>query len=196
MIHKELIQGSNEWLMARLGKISASNIKPLMAARGLGEGAKTYALELIAEELTGEPKHLFINDAMQFGIDNEPLAREIYEQHLGEVVQVGGIEVDGLWYSPDGLVGDDGLIEIKCPQPTQHLRNLLGDGSGEYEGQIQFGLMVSDRSWCDFISFNPNFPDDKAFKITRVERDQEYISLLRERIEQFIIIKKMYNEKI
>ncbi len=188
-IHKDLQQGTMEWLLARLGKLSASNVAPLMAARGLGKTAKTYALELVAERLTQMPKHISMSFAMEQGIEREPDAREIYEQSEGLTVeQVGGIEADGLWFSPDGLVGEDGIIEIKCPQPPKHLANLLGEGIEDYKPQIQFALMVTGRKWCDFISFNPDFSDETAFKVVRIEPDIEYIELMRERIEAFNVI--------
>jgi len=199
IIHSNLIQGSAEWLQARLGKITASSSQSLMAAKGLGKGAETYALELIAEIITEEPKYVPVTWQMEHGHEYEPVAREIYELNRNVTVkQVGGIQYDdSIWYSPDGLVGDDGLIEIKCPQPLQHLRILTHDGlMDEYYHQIQFGLYASGRAWCDWISYQPNFPDDKSFKVIRVERDEDYIRLLDKRIQEFKGMMKSLMDKI
>ena len=197
--HSNLIQGSAEWLQARLGKITASQSQSLMAAKGLGKGAETYALELIAEIITEEPKYVPVTWQMEHGHEYEPVAREIYELNRNVTVkQVGGIQYDdSMWYSPDGLVGDDGLIEIKCPQPLQHLRILTHEGlMDEYYHQIQFGLYASGRAWCDWISYQPNFPDDKSYKEIRVDRDEDYIRLLDERIQEFKGMMKSLVDKI
>ena len=199
IIHSNIIQGSSEWLQARLGKITASQSQSLMAAKGLGKGAETYALELIAEIITEEPKYVPVTWQMEHGHEYEPVAREIYELNRKvKVRQVGGIQYDdSMWYSPDGLVGDDGLIEIKCPQPLQHLRILTHEGlMDEYYHQIQFGLYASGRAWCDWISYQPNFPDDKSFKVIRVDRDEDYIRLLDERIHEFRELMRKLMDKI
>ena len=197
--HSNLIQGSAEWLQSRLGKITASQSQSLMAAKGLGKGAETYALELIAEIITEEPKYVPVTWQMEHGHEYEPVAREIYELNRKiKVKQVGGIQYDdSMWYSPDGLVGSKGLIEIKCPQPLQHLRILTHEGlMDEYYHQIQFGLYASGRAWCDWISYQPNFPDDKSFKVIRVERDEDYIRLLAKRVHEFKELMKSLMDKI
>ncbi len=198
IIHKDIQQGSQEWFELKLGKLSASRIEPLMAARGLGAGARTLAMEIVAETMTGEAKHYFINEAMQWGIDNEPEAREIYAANCTEeVTQVGGFEANGLFYSPDGVVGDDGLLEIKCPQAIGHIQNLLElDVDRKYIPQLQWGLMVSGRKWIDFISYNPTFLDDKAFRVVRVVRDEVYIELMQQRVEDIYIIINQINESL
>jgi hypothetical protein len=186
IIHKELIQGTEAWHMARLGKLSASRVTPLMAKKGLGAGARTLAIELLAETLTGEPLTMYTSDAMQRGTELEADAREIYAANYAAVEEVGGIEDNGLFYSPDGLVANDGLIEIKSPLAKQHLINLITpDFELGYINQIQFGLMVSGRKWLDLISFNPDYHDSMAMRVKRIYRDDEFISLLRERIAEF-----------
>jgi len=223
-IHKDLIQGSPEWLRARLGKPSAShgskivnsytepqyyadnkvNEKNGIAGKlknkaGWGDGAITYALDLLIEVLLDTPTFVPVNFAMEHGLEYEPYAREIYEANKNVVVeQVGGIEDKGVWYSPDGLVGKDGLIEIKCPQPQAHLRFMIGKGDidSKYIGQMQFGMMVSGRKWCDFISFHPDFPDHLKIKVVRVERDEEYQKLLKSRLEEFIVLQGKLNTKV
>jgi len=222
-IHKDLIQGSPEWMYAKLGKPSASNFGRVMDSYsepeyyvdnavnqkkgiagtlkntpGFGDGAKTYAIELIAETLLNEPTFTHVNYAMEHGNEYEPYAREIYERdNKLPVIQVGGIESDGLWYSPDGLVGDDGLIEIKCPQPTNHIRFLLdGEIDKKYITQMQFGLMVSGRKWCDFISFHPDFPDALKIKAVRIYPDLEYHYEMKLRADEFKKLILTINNKL
>ena len=176
-IYKELIQGTDEWLSARLGKVTGSTSSVLMnKTEQLTKGAETYALKIIGEQLTGIIPEHYTSKAMEQGTLNESLARKVYEAKRKVIVtEVGGIEEGILWYSPDGLVNDDGLIEIKCPEPTQHIRNLMNDNvNPEYYHQLQFGLLVTKRKWIDFISFNMNFPSDKIIKIIRVYPDKEY----------------------
>lgn len=216
-IHEDLIQGSVEWIQAKLGKPSASNWKrvansynepeyyvdnaankkadrvgKLKNNPGFQEGAITYSLELIAEILTELPTFVPESYDMEVGKEREPIAREIYENSRKVVVkQVGGIEENGLWVSPDGLIGDDGTIEIKCFARKQHLRVLLsGEVPEENMDQIQDGFMISGRKWCDFIVFNPDFINDSLkSKVIRVYPDKEYITknlILAEKFKQLI----------
>ena len=195
--HKELKQGSPEWLAARVGKISGSKVKEIMSPRGLGKTGHTYALKILAERLIGEPEEIPITHAMQWGIDHEDEAREIYESFTGNVVEeIGGWELGDLWGSPDGLVGDDGIIEIKCPQPKKHLENLIAKTPDFYMAQLQFNMFVSGRRWVDFITYNPMFGNDTAMKITRVEYDQEYCEKMVERIDQLRTLIRQYNGEI
>ena len=190
IIHKELIQRSEDWLKLKCGKISASKVSAIMGARGIGKTGRTYALELLAQRLVGEEEPQYVTDAMQTGIELEPVARDIYERHTHTtVVEVGGIEADGLWYSPDGLIGDLGLLEIKCPQRKQHVNNLLSDEvDPQYIAQLQFGLMVTGRKFIDFVSFNPDFDNDHAMKIITVARDKQYIRIMNDRIIEFNVL--------
>jgi putative phage-type endonuclease len=198
IVHTELLQGSPDWLKARLGKISASKVSSIMGKRGFGKTGETYAVELTTELILQEPTFVPVSFAMEFGTENEPFAREIYEDNRGvKVEEVGGIEKDGLWFSPDGLVGEDGIIEIKCPQPSQHMRNLLSDTVlAQYTDQIQFGLMVTGRKWCDFISFNPNFPDQLKAKVIRVENDYEHQTRMSNNIDKFKILLSQFKNKL
>jgi len=160
-----------------------------MAKKGLGAGARTLALEIVAEMLIGMPEDTPTTYQMERGIELEEDAFNIYEANYPEVYAAGGIENNGLFYSPDGIVGEDGLVEFKSPMRKQHMVNLTTDDwEKEYYDQLQFGLMVSERKWIDLVSFHPDFPDDKAFKVTRVDRDEEYIALMQERIAAFNII--------
>lgn len=189
-IYRELQQRTDEWRQLKVGKLSASKAEAIMKPRGLGVGGRTLALELMAERLIGDADVNFVTEAMQHGIDMEYPAREIYERTNNvKIEEVGGIELGDLWYSPDGLVGNDGLIEIKAPGRKKHMDNLTwNECPVDHKAQIQFGLFVSGRKWCDFISFNPEFPDKYAMKIIRVERDEAYIETLKTRISEFNIL--------
>ncbi len=224
-IYRELLQGSPEWLQARIGKPSASQWKNVMNSYseaqyyadnkanqtkgiagklkntpGFQDGAKSYALELCAEILTQEPTHTHVTYDMEVGTMREPDARMIYEDSRDVVVdEVGGIEPDNgnLWYSPDGMVGTDGLLEIKCPAKKRHLLTLITKRvPTDNMDQLQFGLMVSGRKWIDFMSFNPDFVDPKHQAVViRVERDEEYIALAQQRAEEFTgLIGKMIDK--
>ena len=128
-----------------------------------------------------------MNQAMMIGTEREPLARALYEAHTGVLVdEVGFIKHLDLpcGASPDGLIGNDGGIEIKCPQPAAHLEYLLYDEApSKYMAQIQGCMWMSGRAWWDFVSFNPDFPDHLQLKIVRVKRDDAFI----EKIEKEII---------
>jgi len=188
-IHKDLEQRSMDWFKARNGKLSGSRVTPLMAKKGLGAGARTLALEIVAEMLIGMPEDTPTTWAMERGIELEEDAFDIYEANYPDVYGVGGIENDGLFFSPDGVVGEDGLLEIKSPMRKQHMVNLTTDDwEMAYYDQLQFGLMVSERKWIDLVSFHPDFPDNNAFKVKRITPDLEYITLMRERIAAFNVI--------
>ena len=173
-----MIQGSDEWLLARCGKITASRIGDVLSKTKSGWGASRYSYmgELIAERLTGRPNETFVNTAMQWGKDNEDRARNAYCFKFDkEVTQVGFIEhmrFEGLaGASPDGLV-DDGLIEIKCPNTVTHLDILTsGNVPTRYELQMQWQMECTDRKWCDFISFDPRLPENLQLFVKRVKRE-------------------------
>lgn len=185
-------QGSQEWLDMRLGKITASRISDIMANGRNGKPSQktqSYMMELISEILTGQSKPFFENDAMRWGTETEPQARAMYELMTdNEVKEVAFIELNEfVGMSPDGLVGDDGLLEIKCPtSQTQVQRALSNCYHSDYKAQIQMQLWVSERKWCDFVSFDPRISTDASFLLERVERDEEYISEMEKRVTAFI----------
>ena len=185
-------QGSEEWLNMRLGKITASRVEDIMSnGRGGKPSAKSesYMVELIAEILSGQSKPFFTNDAMRWGTETEPQARAMYELETGnEVKEVAFIELNEfVGMSPDGLVGDEGLLEIKCPATHTQIKRALSDSyHSDYKAQIQMQLWVSGRKWCDFVSFDPRLDCKAGFLLERVERDEEYISEMEARIETFI----------
>lgn len=170
-------QGSEEWKKLRLGKISAS-----VAYKAMYPGMrKDYAYQLLAERLTGESPPFEMNHFVQWGIDHEDEARDWYSKATGFTVQeVGFVQAsDTLGCSPDGLVGKDGLIEIKCPMSKTHLKNMVYGPKKEYVLQMQFQMYVTQRDWCDFVSYDPRVEDKYKGYITRIERDDETIGILK-----------------
>ena len=174
----------------RPATLSPSQFSRIMAVKGLGKDAETYSIELV-HQLLGVPKDDFTSYAMQWGVDNEPFAVQKYEQmNLVEVkrnVRQYHPEYDFISGEVDGLVGDDGIIEIKCPSSANHLKNLFyGEQLENYKYQIQGYLWIFGREWCDFISYDPRFKEEKhAISIHAVERDQAMIDLIEERCLEF-----------
>ena len=179
-------QRSEEWFAARLGCVTASRTADVMATTKTGYSASraNYMAQLITERLTQTPTEGFSSTAMQWGTDTEPQARMAYELMTGEaVVETGFIPhptIVGFGASPDGLVGSDGLIEIKCPNSATHIETLLvGKVPSKYMIQMQVQMMCCGRDWCDFVSFDPRMPGDMNFWMQRVHADpalQEDIS--------------------
>jgi putative phage-type endonuclease len=176
----DIEQGSDEWHAIRRGVITASAISRLLTGTGKpanNDTSRAQLYQLLAERITGESEPGgFYNDDMARGHLLEPFARDLYSQHYNEVQECGFItcQLSGvvIGYSPDGLVGDDGLIEIKAPRQKTHLKSLLTNQvPGEYIPQVQTGLAVSNRAWCDFISYAPGLP----LFVRRVERDEQVI---------------------
>ena len=186
-------QGSPEWLSLRLGKVTASRIKEVIA-NGRGNApskmAESYMMELVAEILTGESKPFFENDAMRWGTEKEEEARAVYsiKNSRFDIEEVAFIEhSEFIGVSPDGLVGDDGLIEIKCPNTTTQLKRALSDNySKDYKAQIQMQLWVSERAWCDFVSFDPRLSGAAGYLEQRVYRDDEFIYDMKTKTYEFV----------
>ena len=192
-------QRTDEWFKARLGKVTASKIHDIMIKTKVGESTyKTkYRMQLVTERLTGKVVPMFMNNAMAHGVEYEDEAKTCYANHrkllVGtDVRDVGMIDhpsIDMSGASPDGLVGDDGLIEIKCPQPMTHTTTLeTGDINKRYIHQMQWQMScVGDHiKWCDFVSYHPDFPDDLKLFIKRVPRDNELIARLEEEVSTFV----------
>lgn len=180
--HYDIEQGSDDWHALRRGKITASAVGRLITATGKpahNDTSRAQLLQLLAERITGESEASFYGDDMARGHLLEPLARDLYAKHCAPVIECGfvtatlcGVE---LGYSPDGLVGDDGLIEIKSPRQKNHLKALLANEvPAEYVPQVQLGLAVSGRSWLDFISYAPGLP----LFVKRCRRDESFITQL------------------
>jgi len=184
-------QRSEEWFQARLGKVTASRVADVLAKIKSGESAsrRNYKIQLVSERLTGERQETYINQAMQDGIDREVFARDRYVQQFGEVEEIGFVKHPTLeaGASPDGMVGDDGIIEIKCPMGSTHTETLMTqDIPSKYIPQVQFQLLVTGRKWCDFVSYNPMFPEHLQVFVKRVEADPVYQKELESEVKQFL----------
>ena len=186
-------QGTDEWFAARIGKVTASRVADVLAKTKTGYSAtrENYMAQLVCERLTGQKGDSFTNSAMQHGTDTEPLARAAYEAlHDVLVDEVGFISHPSIFMagaSPDGLVGDDGLLEIKCPNTATHIETLLSQTvPSKYNTQMQFQMACTERSWCDFVSFDNRLPQDLQLFVKRVPRDNMYIRLMEEEIIKFL----------
>lgn len=186
-------QGSDAWFAARLGRITASRIKDVMAKTRSGPAAsrKNYMMELLCQRLTGNREEGFTSAAMQRGIDLEPVARAAYEVTTDRIVTEASFVThplfDQIGASPDGFVGEEGLIEIKCPNTAQHVACLQsGEPDSKYWWQMQCQMFCTDAFWCDFVSFDDRMPDELQLFIVRVERDEQAISDLRDECLEFL----------
>ena len=186
-------QGSPEWLQARCGSLGASSVADATARTKTGWGASraNVMARLVAERLTGVPADTYTNDAMRWGTEQEPAARAMYEFMVGvEVTTVGLVlhpKLAKTHASPDGLVGDDGLLEIKCPNTATHIETLLGESiDGKYLKQMQWQMNCTGRMWCDFVSYDPRLPAEMQLHITRVPRDQSMIDILDKEVSIFL----------
>lgn len=189
-----LQQGTEDWLRARAGSVGASSIADLMATTKSGWGASRANLmaRLIAERLTGEPVETYQNDAMRWGTATEPQARAMYAfMRDAEVAEIGLVRhptIAGAHASPDGLVGEDGLVEIKCPNTATHIETLLSQSiADKYVKQMQFQMACTGRAWCDFLSFDPRMPGDLQTFIHRVKRDDAMIAEIEDAVRGFIL---------
>ena len=185
-------QRSDEWFDARGGRVTASRIADVAARTKSGWGASraNYMAELIVYQLTGE-RPGFGTPAMRWGTETEPQARLAYEFLTGRDVEECGFylhpEIERSGASPDGLVGDDGLLEIKCPNTSTHIDTLLSRKvPHKYLLQMQWQMACTGRQWCDFMSFDPRMPADLQSWITRVERDDDLITSLAADVVEFI----------
>ena len=186
-------QRSNAWFEARIGKVTASKVADVIAKTQSGFAASraNYMAQLVCERLTGQREEFFISGAMQHGTDTEPLARAAYESLKDVLVDEVGfvphptIEMAGA--SPDGLVGDDGLLEIKCPNTATHIDTLLTQTvPSKYNTQMQFQMACTGRLWCDFVSFDNRLPEELQLFVKRVPRDDVFIKQTEDAIVKFL----------
>lgn len=189
----DVIQGSVEWFTLRAGKVTASRVADVVAKTKTGWGASraNYMAELIAERLTGEAAERFSNAAMQWGTDHEPDARAAYEFFRdATVTEIGFVEHPSIAMtgaSPDGLVGDDGLVEIKCPNTATHLETLLSQTvPAKYVTQMLWQMACTGRKWCDFVSYDPRLPESMSLFVKRIDRDDKRIAELETDISAFL----------
>lgn len=186
-------QRTPEWHQARLGKVTASRMADVIARTKSGWGAsrKNYMADLVAERLTGNPTDSFQNAAMKWGTETEPQARAGYAFYRDvEVAEVGFIdhpEIAMTGASPDGLVGEDGLVELKCPNTATHIDTLLNKAiPDKYVVQMQWQMACAGREWCDFVSFDPRMPPDLQMFCHRLERDGERVAELEDMVSEFL----------
>ncbi len=186
-------QGSAAWFAERAGCVSASRLADVMAKIKSGEAASraNYRAELIAQRLTGVCEEGFTTAAMQWGTDNEPIARAMYEIRTGnDVEQVGFIKhptIEWAGASPDGLIGDYGLIEIKCPNTATHIDYLLGKvPPKKYQPQMIWQMACTGREWCDFVSFDPRMPSHLQLFVVRFSPEEAEIKAAEEEVIKFL----------
>lgn len=186
-------QGTAEWLDVRRGKITASRICDVMdKLKKGGEGAarRGYRTELIAERLSGLTEEHYTSNEMMHGTEFEPFARAAYEIGTGaDVDQVGFVLHDRMDFagaSPDGIVGPDGAIEIKCPKTTTHIKWVLAGGvPEEHQDQCLWVMACTGAKWIDFISFDPRLPEGLRIFMVRMPRDEERIARIEAEVEKF-----------
>lgn len=186
-------QRSDEWFAARLGKVTASRVSDVIAKTksGWGAGRKNYMSQLLCERLTGLQQDSFTNAAMQWGTEIEPRARAAYQFLTDNTVQeVGFVDhpsIDMSGASPDGLIGNIGLIEIKCPNTATHLDTLLNETiPDKYIVQMQWQMACTATDWCDFVSFDPRIGQDHEYWCKRIDRDEKRIGELEELVAAFL----------
>lgn len=186
-------QRTDEWFAARLGKVTASKISDVMAKTKTGYGASraNYMARLIAERLTGKQQESFVNAEMQWGTDHEDEAIAAYSfREDASVEKVGFVDhplILNAGASPDGLVGQDGLVEIKCPNTATHIETLLSSTIPlKYELQMLFQMSCTGRTWCDFVSYDPRMPEHLRLFVRRVNRDDTKIEEIILEVKSFL----------
>ena len=184
-----MIQGSEEWIGSRIGYATASCFSDVMA-KGKGITRTKYMRRLVAERLTGKPFESYVNGDILRGKEQEPLARMEYEAFTGNLVQEVGFvrhEILLAGASPDGLIDDDGGIEIKSVKPTVQIETIEQGGYPyEHVAQIQGNLWITGRKWWDFVSYSPDMPEPLRLYVYRVYRNEAYIVQLEEEVMRFL----------
>lgn len=189
----EVIQRSQEWFKERYGNASASRISDVIAKTKSGYSAsrENYMTQLVLERF-GVFEESFTNQAIEWGIETEPFARLKYESITGNIVTEVGyilhplIEKSGA--SPDGRIGETGLIEIKCPNTKTHFEYLLaGVVPSKYIPQMAWQMACTGAEWCDFVSYDPRAPEGLDYFEIRYHRDNEYIAMLETEVKSFLI---------
>ncbi|MDM9991540.1 lambda exonuclease family protein, partial [Bartonella henselae] len=190
-------QRTAEWFQARLGKVTASNIYNVLSKTAKGTPTskyEEYKIKLMTERLTEEISQSYLTPAMQWGIEHEEDALKEYAIiYDTEVIKCGFIQhptIEMAGASPDGLIGEEGLVEVKCPHSTKHLRFYMdGTIKPEYKAQMQFQMACTGRQWCDFVSYDPHFVGRSLrlrMKIKRIHRDEKQIEQINQAVEIFL----------
>ena len=183
-------QGTDEWFAARLGKVTASRAADVMTKKGSAARANLSA-QLVLERLTNTKGESFSSAAMQWGVDQEPFARAAYEAHSGVWVDTVGFvqhpTIERAGASPDGLVGHDGLVEIKCPNTATMIDTLsTGKVPSNYATQMQMQMACTGRAWCDYAVFDSRMPVKAQLFVKRMQRDQKFIDDMEKEIIAFL----------
>ncbi len=192
-------QGTEGWFADRLGKVTASRLSDVLAKTKTGYSASrnNYMTQLVLETITQSRAESYTNLAMAWGTEQEPFARAAYEAKTGQMVEEVGflphLTISLAGASPDGLVGDDGMVEIKCPSTSTALECWLTQSQGgnavdsKYFAQMQWQMRCADRSWCDYVVFDPRMPAKAQLFVTRVERDEEWLKNAEEEVTKFLV---------
>nr|WP_249743634.1 lambda exonuclease family protein [Providencia rettgeri] len=194
-------QRTDEWYAARLGCVTASNLSKVMA-KGSGATRRNYMAQLICETLTGQKEESFKSASMERGNELEEVAREMYclNEFDATVTETGFIphpSIEGFGASPDGLVDEDGLIEIKCPNTATHLETLrTGKPKTEYLLQMHGQMMCTGRKWCDFVSYDNRLPVNLAYFKTRIVFNDELAQEIEQEVRKFLNELKEEIEKL
>jgi putative phage-type endonuclease len=192
-------QRTEEWFQQRLGKVTASRISDVIAKTktGVSTSRQNYLVQLVSERITGKKGDSFVNQAMLDGIEREGAARELYERTRGvSVTEVGFFDhpvIKNSGASPDGAVNAEedgkyaGLIEVKSPIESTHTNTLISKSvPSKYIPQMQWQLACTGAKWVDFVSYNPNFPEELQLFVARVDRDDTYIAELEAEVIKFL----------
>ena len=187
-------QRTEEWFAARCGKVTASRVADIIAKTktGYSTSRENYLAQLVCERMTGKPAESYSNSAMQWGTDQEPFARAAYESAKNVLVDELGFAthptISMAGASPDGLVGEFGLVEIKCPNTATHIQTLLDQKVPEkYNVQMQWQMACTGRQWCDFASFDPRMEEGLQLFIKRVEYHPLYVAELEKEVINFLM---------
>ncbi len=196
-------QGSVDWLFERVGCVTASRFKDVVSKQKSGKPTaerEKYLWELVIERLTGQPADHFTSAAMEYGAEQEQYARMAYEAHTGLLVEEVGFvrhpEIPLLGGSPDGVIGDDGGWEAKCPyNSANHLKTIRDGMPEEHMAQVQGSMWLNGRQWWDFVSFDPRMPAGLQLYVQRVPRDDAYIAALEKEVRAFLAeVAQQYDE--
>lgn len=189
----EMEQRSADWFAIRCGRVTASRVSDVIAKTksGYSTSRANYAAQIVCERLTGAVEQGFTSAAMQHGVDKEPEARAAYAfQNAVTVEEVGFVlhpAIMASGASPDGLVGLEGMLEIKCPNSATHINTLLNDTvPDKYIVQMQWQMACAERQWCDFVSYDPRLPLDMQTYTRRIPRDNTRIAELEAEVRAFL----------
>lgn len=189
----EQLQGTAQWHADRLGKVTASRVADVIARTKTGWSAKrgNYLAELVAERLTAARTKKFVNPAMDWGKRTEAEARAVYEFMEDVDVQLVGLidhpRLAMCGASPDGMVGDDGLLETKCPTTQTHLDTIAAQAvPEEHLAQMRWQMACTGRAWCDYVSYDPRLPEHLRYFKRRVHRDEAAIAELERLVSDFL----------